>query len=98
MTDERILSSKPRQEEAALESTLRPRRLDDYIGQDRVKENLRIAISAAQKRGEPLDHVLLYGPPGLGKTTLASIIAVGMGAQVQITSGPAMDKAIMAAT
>ena len=71
-----------------------PRRLDDYIGQDRVKENLRIAIAAAQKRGEPLDHVLLYGPPGLGKTTLASIIASEMGAQVQITSGPAMDKAI----
>jgi Holliday junction DNA helicase RuvB len=98
MTDERILSSRPKQEEAALESTLRPRRLDDYIGQNRVKENLRIAIAAAQKRGEPLDHVLLYGPPGLGKTTLASIIAAEMGAQVQITSGPAMDKAIMAAT
>jgi Holliday junction DNA helicase RuvB len=98
MTDERILSSKPRQEEAALESSLRPRHLDDYIGQDRVKDNLRIAIAAAQKRGEPLDHVLLYGPPGLGKTTLATIIAAEMGAQVQITSGPAMDKAIMAAT
>jgi Holliday junction DNA helicase RuvB len=98
MTDERILSSKPQQEEAALESSLRPRHLDDYIGQDRVKDNLRIAIAAAQKRGEPLDHVLLYGPPGLGKTTLATIIAAEMGAQVQITSGPAMDKAIMAAT
>jgi Holliday junction DNA helicase RuvB len=98
MTDERILSSKPQQEEAALESTLRPRRLDDYIGQDRVKDNLRIAISAAQKRGEPLDHLLLYGPPGLGKTTLATIIAAEMGAQVQITSGPSMDKAVMAAT
>jgi Holliday junction DNA helicase RuvB len=98
MTDERILSSKPRQEEAALESSLRPRHLDDYIGQTKVKENLRIAIAAALKRGEPLDHVLLYGPPGLGKTTLATIIAAEMGAQVQITSGPSMDKAIMAAT
>lgn len=98
MTDERILSSKPQQEEAALESSLRPRRLDDYIGQDRVKDNLRIAISAAQKRGEALDHLLLYGPPGLGKTTLATIIAAEMGAQVQITSGPSMDKAVMAAT
>ena len=98
MTNERILSSKPRQEEAALESSLRPRRLDDYIGQDRVKDNLRIAISAALKRGEPLDHLLLYGPPGLGKTTLATIIANEMGAQVQITSGPSMDKAVMAAT
>src|SRR5215212_5436157 len=93
MADERILSSKPKQEEAALESTLRPRRLDDYIGQDRVKENLRIAIAAAQKRGEPLDHVLLYGPPGLGKTTLATVIANEMGAQIRVTSGPAIERA-----
>src|SRR6478672_3733516 len=85
-------------EEAPYELSLRPRVLAEYIGQQSVKDNLDVAIQAAQKRGEPLDHVLLYGPPGLGKTTLASIIASEMGAQVQITSGPAMDKAIMAAT
>src|SRR5687767_2321387 len=92
MTDERILSSKPKQEEAALESTLRPRRLDDYIGQDRVKENLRIAIAAARNRGEPLDHVLLYGPPGLGKTTLGLLIAREMGVNIKLTSGPVLEK------
>ena len=70
--DARIISPEPRTDDASLESSLRPRFIDDYIGQDRVKENLRIAITAAQKRGEPLDHVLLYGPPGLGKTTLAA--------------------------
>jgi Holliday junction DNA helicase RuvB len=92
MTEERILSSRLRPEEATLEASLRPRRLEDYIGQDRVKENLRIAIAAAQKRGEPLDHVLLYGPPGLGKTTLACILANEMGVQARITSGPAIER------
>ena len=92
MTDERILSSRPLSEEVTLEATLRPRRLDDYIGQDKVKENLRIAIAAAQQRGEPLDHVLLYGPPGLGKTTLACILAAEMGVQARITSGPAIER------
>jgi holliday junction DNA helicase RuvB len=90
--EERILSSRPRSDEASLEVSLRPRLLDEYIGQDRIKENLRIAIVAARNRGEPLDHVLLYGPPGLGKTTLACVIANEMGAQVRITSGPAIER------
>jgi Holliday junction DNA helicase RuvB len=90
--EERILSARPRSDEASLEVSLRPRLLDEYIGQDRIKENLRIAIVAARNRGEPLDHVLLYGPPGLGKTTLACVIANEMGAQIRITSGPAIER------
>jgi Holliday junction DNA helicase RuvB len=80
-------------EEQELEITLRPHDFANYIGQERIKQNLQLAIAAAKKRGEPLDHVLLYGPPGLGKTTLASIIAREMGANIRITSGPAIERA-----
>ena len=79
--------------EEEFEIKLRPHDFESYIGQDRLKKNLQLAITAAQKRGEPLDHVLLYGPPGLGKTTMASVIANGMGAQIRITSGPAIERA-----
>ena len=78
--------------EDAQESSLRPKTLAEYIGQEKAKENLRIYIQAAKLRGEPLDHVLLYGPPGLGKTTLSGIIANEMGVQIRITSGPAIEK------
>ncbi len=81
------------QVEEQLENTLRPRDFGNYIGQERLKKNLKLAIGAAKKRGEPVDHVLLYGPPGLGKTTMASVIAHEMGAQIRITSGPAVSRA-----
>jgi Holliday junction DNA helicase RuvB len=80
------------EEDAQYEAGLRPRKLDDYIGQDRIRENLDVAIAAARQRGEPLDHVLLHGPPGLGKTTLAFIIGNEMGVPVRATSGPAIEK------
>lgn len=79
-------------EEERLENTLRPKTLKEYIGQDKVKENLKVYIEAAKKRGEPLDHVLLYGPPGLGKTTLSNIISNEMNSNIKITSGPAIEK------
>ena len=81
------------QVEQKLENTLRPKDFTNYIGQERLKKNLKLAIDAAKKRGEPVDHVLLYGPPGLGKTTMASVIANEMAAQIRITSGPAISRA-----
>lgn len=80
-------------EEQIIEVTLRPQRFDEYIGQERLKKNLQLAIDAAKKREEPIDHVLLYGPPGLGKTTMATVIANEMGKGIRITSGPAIERA-----
>lgn len=80
-------------QEIELEVTLRPRDFGNYIGQERLKQNLQLSIDAAKKRGEPLDHILLHGPPGLGKTTMASVISNEMGAQIRITSGPAIERA-----
>src|SRR4051794_17869303 len=79
--------------EEEIEVTLRPRDFNNYIGQQRLKKNLQLAIAAAKKREEPLDHVLLYGPPGLGKTTMATVIANEMGAQMRVTSGPTIERA-----
>ena len=79
-------------EEEKSEYSLRPQYLNEYIGQEKVKDNLRIFIEAAKKRKEPLDHLLLYGPPGLGKTTLSTIVANEMGVNIKITSGPAIEK------
>src|SRR5919198_301438 len=92
MTNDRIVTGARVDEDAQYEAGLRPRRLDEYIGQDRIRENLQVAIAAAKHRGEPLDHVLLHGPPGLGKTTLAYVIANELGVQVRATSGPAIEK------
>ena len=88
----RIISGKPSTEDISLDTNLRPKRLTDFVGQDKVKGNLEIAIIAAQKREEALDHILLYGPPGLGKTTLAHIIAAEMGVNIKVSSGPAIER------
>lgn len=96
MAIERIVDTSTHQDdvaEQAVEVTLRPQTFADYIGQDRLKKNIRLAIAAAKKRGEPIDHVLLYGPPGLGKTTMASVIANEMGTNLRVTAGPAIERA-----
>ncbi len=96
MAIERIVDTSAHDDDAdeqQIEVTLRPQRFSEYIGQERLKKNLQLAIAAAKKRGEPIDHVLLYGPPGLGKTTMATVIANEMGTNIRVTSGPAIERA-----
>ncbi len=93
MADKRIISTTAQKEDYNIENILRPQCFDDYVGQDKLKDSLKVYIEAAQKREESLDHVLLYGPPGLGKTTLSNIIAKEMGVNIKTTSGPAIAKA-----
>ncbi len=90
--ENRIMNTEYTEEDSDVDVSLRPKRLHDYIGQEKVKENLKVYIEAAKKRHDPLDHVLLYGPPGLGKTTLSNIIAAEMEVNIRITSGPAIEK------
>src|SRR6186997_2223693 len=90
--DDRLVTATKVDEDAQYEAGLRPRTLNDYIGQDRIRENLQVSVAAARQRGEALDHVLLYGPPGLGKTTLAYVIGNELGAAVRATSGPVLEK------
>ncbi len=91
--DDRIISSMEKEEDSSVDLSLRPKKLSEYIGQETIKRNLKISINAAKKRQETLEHILLYGSPGLGKTTLAYIIAEEMGANIKVTSGPVLEKA-----
>ncbi|MBT7350180.1 AAA family ATPase, partial [candidate division WWE3 bacterium] len=93
MEEDRITSAHEQNTDKTWDLTLRPQKLEDYVGQEQVKANLDIVLRAAKERKEPLDHVLLFGPPGLGKTTLSHIIAKEMGAGIKVTSGPAISKA-----
>ena len=92
LNENRLVSGSNQEDDHSLDNNLRPRTLDSYVGQDSIKSNLGIAITAAKQRGEPLDHILLYGPPGLGKTTLANIISSEMGVRIKTTSGPAIER------
>src|SRR3989338_8123925 len=90
MPNERLISSDAKSDDTALDLTLRPRQLKEYFGQEKIKENLKIFMGAAKQRGEPIEHVLLYGPPGLGKPTLPHVIANEMGVNIRVTPGPAI--------